>query len=277
MSRFLLFLAVCLFALDASAAPLRVVTWNTRWLPGGFPDAPAEVKAAQMSKAQAILKELNPDILLMQEVADWKAAEEVCSVVPGLKVQATSGFTTRPQQLVIASKLPVDSAWFAGWKPLLGEDNPPRGYAFAALKLPGGEFLLTWSVHFKSNRGEVKANIATREESAKQLLAHVAAMTELYAQRGKTAVLVGGDFNTSFDDVTFRTEKSLRMIEGAGYEWVFKGVPFAKRVTIPKSERFPDNNFDHLFYSSNLKLVRVSVVDGSASSDHNPVLALIEP
>ena len=277
MRRFFFFILACLFALNAGAAPLRVVTWNTRWLPGGHPEATPEEKAAQMAKAQAIIRQLDPDILLLQEVADWKAAEEVCSVVPGLKVQAASAFTTRPQQVVVATKLPADSAWYANWKPVLGEDNPPRGYAFAAIKLPGGEFLLTWSVHFKSNRGELAANIATREESAKQLLAHIKEMTDLYGKRGKTSVLVGGDFNTSLDDKLFRAEKTLRSIKGSGLNWVFGNVPFSRRVTIPASGDFPDNNFDHIFYSGNLKLLSVSVGDGSASSDHNPVLALIQP
>jgi endonuclease/exonuclease/phosphatase family metal-dependent hydrolase len=276
VKRFFLFAVACFFALNATAAPLRIVTWNTRWLPGGHPDASPEEKSAQMAKAQAIVKALNPDILLMQEVADWKAAQEVCSVVPGLIVRTTSAFITRPQQVVVASKLPVDSAWYSNWKPALGEDNPPRGYAFAAIKLPGNEFLLTWSVHFKSNRGELPANIAAREESAKQLLVHIAAMKALYGERGKTAILVGGDFNTSFDDPLFKAEKTLRTIKGSGLAWVFNSVSFSKRVTIPSEGQFPDNTFDHFFFSG-IKLVSVKVEDGTASSDHNPVLAIMQP
>lgn len=279
MKKLLLLLAAALFAFDAAAAPLRVVTWNTEWLPGGHPDASPEEKGAQMTKAQAVIKALNPDILLMQEVADWAAAQEVCSVVPGLVVRSVSAFTTRPQQLVVASKLPVDSAWYASWKPSLGEDNPPRGYAFAAIQLPGGKTLLTYAVHFKSNRGDPKdlpLNIAARNEAAKQLLAHIAAMTALYGPRGKTAVLVGGDFNTSQEDPLFKSENSLRAIRKSGLTWVFSNVAFSKRITIPASANYPDNNFDHIFFS-NLKLVRVSVGDGKASSDHNPVLAILQP
>jgi endonuclease/exonuclease/phosphatase family metal-dependent hydrolase len=276
VSRLLFFTAVCFFALNAAAEPLRVATWNTRWLPGGHPNATAEEKSAQMVKARAIVKALDPDILLLQEVADWKAAAEVCSVVSGLTVRATSAFTTRPQQVVVASKLPVDSAWYAPWKPEIGEDDPPRGYAFAAVKLPDGKFLLTYSVHFKSNRGSLPANIASREESAKQLLAHIQAMTTLYGIRGKVAVLVGGDFNTSLDDPRFRSDGSLRAILGAGLEWVHVDTAPSKRVTLPASGPYPDATFDHLFFLG-LKLLSVSVEDGGASSDHNPVLATMQP
>ena len=279
VSRFFLFAVACLFALNVSAEPLRVVTWNTRWLPGGHPDASAEEKTAQMAKAQAILKSLNPDILLMQEVADWKAAEEVCSVVPGLVVRTVSAFTTRPQQVVVASKLPVDSAWYAPWKTVLGEDNPPRGYAFAAIKLPGGKLLLTYSVHFKSNRGqpsELPGNIATRNESAKQLLAHIAEMKKLYGSRGNVAVLVGGDFNTSLDDKTFRGENSLRALRASGLTWSYANLAPSARITIPASGKYEDNTFDHFFFTG-LKMVSVKVGDGRASSDHNPVLAIMQP
>jgi endonuclease/exonuclease/phosphatase family metal-dependent hydrolase len=271
-------LPACLLFVAAtlSAAPLTVVTWNTKWLPGGRPNAGEKAKAAQMAKAQAIIKALDPDILLLQEVADWKAAEELCSVVPGLKVQTVSAFTTRPQNLVVASRLPVDSSWYSEWKPTLGPDLPPRGYAFAAIRLPDGRFLLTYSVHLKSNLGGIAPNIRIREEAAKQLLAHEQAMTALYAQRGKTALLIGGDFNSDPDDARYTNDHTLALLRSAPLEWVFKDVPRAQRVTIPGARSFPDGCFDQIFFRG-LKLQSVKVPDGSASSDHNPVAAVFQP
>jgi len=275
--RCLLLLVGSLFAAATlSAAPITVVTWNTKWLPGGRPNATDGMKASQMRKAQAIVKALNPDILLLQEVADWKAAEELCSVVPGLKVQTVSAFTTRPQNLVVASRLPVDSSWYSEWKPTLGPDLPPRGYAFAAIRLPDGRFLLTYSVHLKSNLGGIAPNIPIREEAAKQLLAHEKAMTALYTPRGKTALLIGGDFNSDPDDPRYTNDHTLALLRGAPLEWVFQGVPRAQRITIPGSRDFSDGCFDQIFFRS-LKLVSVKVPDGSASSDHNPVAAVFQP
>jgi len=276
MRRLLLLAGFTFVAASLSAAPLTVVTWNTKWLPGGRPNAGEKAKAAQMAKAQAIVKALDPDILLLQEVADWKAAEELCSVVPGLKVHTVSAFTTRPQNLVVASKLPADSAWYSEWKPSLGPDLPPRGYAFAALRLPGGGLLLTYSVHFKSNLGGIVPNIPIREEAAKQLLAHVKEMTALYAPRAKTALLIGGDFNSDPDDSRYANDHTLALLRGAPLEWVFKDVPRAQRITIPGARDFPDGCFDQIFFRG-LKFVSVKVPDGSASSDHNPVAAVLQP
>jgi endonuclease/exonuclease/phosphatase (EEP) superfamily protein YafD len=257
----------------AAAAPLTVVTWNCRWFPGGFPDADAAAQEKQMAEAQAVVKELNPDVLLLQEVRDWAAVERLCSVVPGLKVDVASSFLARPQNVVVASKLPADSAWFAVWQPKLGPDDPPRGYAFAALKLPSGRVLLTYSVHMKSNLGDLGKNIRTREESARQLVEHSKAMVALYGSRFKgTAVLVGGDFNSSLDTPKFNGDGSVRALKTAGLQWVFANVPPADRVTIPASGKFPDDCFDHIFYSG-LKLDGVSVFDGRGISDHNPVVA----
>ncbi|HEY8899281.1 MAG TPA: endonuclease/exonuclease/phosphatase family protein [Chthoniobacterales bacterium] len=275
--RFLLALGCwLLLAANLPAAPLTVVTWNTKWLPGGRPNATERAKAAQMKKAQAIVKALNPDVLLLQEVADWKAAEELCSVVPGLKVHTVSAFTTRPQNLVVASKLPADSAWYSEWKPTLGPDLPPRGYAFAALQLPGGRLLLAYSVHFKSNLGGIDANVAPREEAARQLIAHIREMTALYGPRGGTGVVVGGDFNSDPDDSRYAKDHTIPMLRASALEWAFKNLPHGKRITIPAAHEFPDGTFDHILYSG-LKLLKVSVADGTASSDHNPVAAQFQP
>ncbi len=267
----------CWFALSlpAFASPLTVVTWNTKWLPGGRPDAGEKAKANQMKKAQAIVKALDPDILLLQEVADWKAAQELCSVVPGLTVQTVSNFTTRPQNLVVASKTPADSSWWSPWKPTLGPDLPPRGYAFAALKMPGGGFLLTYSVHLKSNLGGIAPNVKTREEGARQLVAHIQAMTALYAPRGKVSILVGGDFNSDPADPRYAADHTLATLWDSGLDWAWKGAPHREAVTIPASRDYPSGTFDHIF-SRGLKLARVKSPDGSASSDHNPVVAVFQ-
>jgi len=276
MRPFLLFLCCLLaFSGDVFSKPLKVVTWNTRWLPGGHPNATAEEKAAQMKAAQAIVKAIDPDILLCQEVADEAAARELCSVVPGLQVQVVSNFKTRPQNLVIASKLPVDSGWFDAWKPSLGADNPPRGYAFAALKLPDGGFLLTYSLHQKSNLGGIDTTTPVREESAKQLRAHLKEMLALYSPRGKCDVIVGGDFNSSKDTPEFLNDHSLDLIRGTDLQWVFTDVAPAKRISIPGEGKYPPNTFDHLFYSG-LKLQSVTVGNAEGVSDHNPVVAVFD-
>jgi hypothetical protein len=207
-------------------------------------------------------------------VRDEAAVRELCSVVPGLDVHVMSAFKGSAQNLAIASKLPADSGWFDYWK--VGSVQPPRGYAFAALKLPNDRFLLTYSVHLKSNRGDFGENVAQRQESARQLISHVQDMLKIYPPRHPSAVLLGGDFNTSLDDVRFNADQSLRSLRKAGFYWTHTGVPFAQRVTLPGSGEYPDTTFDHIL-TAGLGEPRSSVVTGQKVSDHNPVIVEIDP
>lgn len=57
------------------------------------PNATPEAQAAQLRSAQEVVKKLNPDVLFLQEIRDYKGVEEPCSVVPGLTVAATCIFS----------------------------------------------------------------------------------------------------------------------------------------------------------------------------------------
>jgi endonuclease/exonuclease/phosphatase family metal-dependent hydrolase len=166
------------------------------------------------------------------------------SIIPGLKVNVVSHFN-RPQNQGIASRFTADSAWSEDWK-RNGTETPPRGYVFAALKLPDGRFLLTYALHLKSNFDGIAPNIPKREEAARQLLAHVDSMVKLYGKRGPLAVIIGGDFNTS-PDPEFQGEKTFEIIKGAGMDWTFEGLPFAERISHPGSGKYADADFDHIF------------------------------
>jgi endonuclease/exonuclease/phosphatase family metal-dependent hydrolase len=262
--------AVCLAASGpAIAGPLRIVSWNLEWFPGKKPEPTAEESAAHMAQAQKAIAELNPDVLLLQEVRDWKSAAELCKAVPGLQPQVVSAFQPRPQNQVIASKFPADSGWSAVWK--TNTIEPPRGYAFAAIELPGHRFLLTYSLHLKSNRGEAAEDIPMREESSAQLLRHARDMLALYSKRGPCALVVAGDMNTSMDDPQFEKEQTLRAWMAAGLRWTHEGVPFAKRISIPAEGRYRDNCFDHIF-TAGLGKQTASVHPFTGISDHNPVV-----
>jgi hypothetical protein len=49
--------------------------------------------------------------------------------------------------------------------------------------------LLVYSVHFKSNLGELQIDIAKREEAARQLIAHTAEMERLYSTDAKVVTV----------------------------------------------------------------------------------------
>lgn len=248
---------------------IRIVAWNLEWFPGHKPDPTPEAESLHMEVAKAALAELNPDVLLLEEVRDWDKAAELCQAVPGLQVQVASNFESRPQNQVVASKFPADSGWSDVWQKDIV--SPPRGYAFAAIELPGEHFLLAYALHLKSNLGELPVNIALREASAKQLLEHVPDMVQLYSRRAHVAVVVGGDLNTSLDDPTFTTDHTLSAWKAAGFHWTHEGVPFANRTTIPGKGGFPDNCFDHIF-TAGLGKPTASVKAYNGISDHQPVV-----
>lgn len=251
------------------AQTIRIVSWNLAWFPGKKPEPTADEERAHMALAQQALRELKPDVLLLQEVRDWKSAEQLCSAVSGLRMQVISRFQPRPQNQVIATRLPVDSTWSDEWKH--GADGPPRGYVFTAIELPQKRFLLTYSLHLKSNVGAPAMNVPKRQEAARQLLAHTQEMLKLYGPRGGCGLLVGGDMNTSLDDPRFAREQTLHALTAAGFHWTFAGVPFASRITIPKEGQFPDNCFDHIF-TAGLGRQTASVKPYPGHSDHNPVV-----
>lgn len=260
---------------SASAAPIKVVSWNLQWFPGGKPKARQADKKTHMKAAQEALKVLNPDVLCLQEVRDWKAVEELVSVVPGLRVDVVSRFDGDQQQAV-ASKLPPDSAWSEKWASGAVSDIP-RGYAFAALKMPSGGFLLVYSLHMKANGGgDDVSNIAKREESSRQLLEHAIAMQKLYGVRGPVGVLFTGDFNTTLDaDPRFDAETTIRNLLANGFKSGWEGVPFEQRITHPGSGNWPSITFDHvLTYGVKAQPARVDPVPGV--SDHMPVVLLVD-
>ena len=134
MNKFLTALLLFLCLAVAQADNIRVVAWNLEWFPGKKQSATPEQRAGHMKAAQTALLHLKPDILIVEEVRDWAAVEELVSVVPDLQVNVVSHFNL-PQNQAIASRFVADSAWSEDWR-RNGPDGPPRGHVFAGIKLP---------------------------------------------------------------------------------------------------------------------------------------------
>ena len=257
----------------AGPTSIRIVTWNLEWFPGQKPEPTPDAEIAQMEGAKAAITDLNPDVLLLEEIRDWENVEKLCAVNPELKVHVVSRFQPRPQNQVIASKFPVDSGWSESWQRDFTE--LPRGYVFAAIELPDHRYLLTYALHLKSNLGDFATSASMRQASTKQVLKHASEMLAIYRKLGSCAVVIGGDLNTSLDDPKFAEDRTLGAFVKAGYHWTHQGVPFAERTTIPGSNGFPDNCFDHLFTAGLGKPV-ASVRAYPGVSDHNPVLLEVD-
>jgi endonuclease/exonuclease/phosphatase family metal-dependent hydrolase len=259
---------------------ITAVYWNIQWFPGRRPNASRTSEAKQIAAVHREMGRLHPDFIGLEEVRDFAKAKLAVEPLPGFHVDVCSNFPPREdqevgQQVAIASRLRPLSAWAEQWKP--GRDvTPPRGFAFAAYQIGPGRLLLAYAVHLKSNHGGLRENMVIREESIRQLLAHMRAMQSAYGKLGRLTWIVGGDFNTAPDDKRFALERTVPSLEAAGFAWSWQDIPFRSRVTLPATRRFPDACFDQIFYR-NLVLRSARVIKTSrAASDHRALAAVFE-
>jgi exonuclease III len=75
-------------ALGQSPEPagLRITTWNLEWFPNGSAhDATQEKQAQRIEAAADVLRPINPDIILLQEVRDYEACARLGeAIAPGM-------------------------------------------------------------------------------------------------------------------------------------------------------------------------------------------------
>jgi endonuclease/exonuclease/phosphatase (EEP) superfamily protein YafD len=264
-----------------SAPAICVAFWNIQWFPGRHPDASPIAEQRQITAVQRDMRMIDADVIGIEEARDFSKAAIAVASRPGFKVDVCSNFPPREdqnvaQQVAIASRLTPMSAWAEMWKHN-GALLPPRGFAFAVYQFGPGRLLLVYAVHLKSNRGEIAEDIAIRQESMRQLNAHMEAMNRAYGRLGLITWIIGGDFNTSLDDPRFQRETTARRLIGAGFSWCWQNVPQSERVTLPPDKFFPAACFDHIFFR-NARLISSRVVPTSKqSSDHRAIVAALEP
>jgi endonuclease/exonuclease/phosphatase family metal-dependent hydrolase len=271
-------------ALGNSTEParIRITTWNLEWFPNGSAhDATPEVQAQRIAAAANVLRPIDPDIILLQEVRDYEACARLGeAIAPGMYHVAICSAFKEPfqsglgkQQVAILSKYQAQAAWAEPWKSMNGVD-PPRGFVFAWFKI-GNDEIGVYSVHLKSNliihgdkEAETAKNIQKREVAITQLLAHVSDVIGSTMPSIKS-VVIGGDFNTNHDQEMFAAERTLDSLADAGYRNGFEGLPLSERVTYSGTHGFPDATFDFIF-AKGLTAPQPTVAHANAS-DHWPV------
>lgn len=277
------FCVPCVGAQSPTPSDLHQITvtfWNVQWFPGRRPNASRTEENRQIRAVHADLAQFNSDIVALEEVRDYEHASLAVKPLAGFKVDVCSSFPPREgqneaQQVAITSRLQPLSAWSELWKPA-GAIVPPRGFAFAAYQLSPKQLLLVYAVHLKSNRGEIHEDIRIREESMKQLLAHIKAMNHAYGKLGALSWIVGGDFNTAPYEPRFSAEKTIANLRADGFRWCWQGIPFNSRITVPADLRYPAASFDHIFFRD-ATLMKAWVANTSLeSSDHRPVNAVLK-
>lgn len=264
------------------AEQIRVTTWNLSWFPAGSPDEAApEAETATIEAVASTLNSLQPDIVLLQEVRDKEACEQlarrlgpatyevnVCSVF-----RDGSDPAVAKRQVAILSRYPVLEARAEEWQPE-GALRPPGGFAFVAVRCTSAD-VGVFTLHLKNNIGSgdraTQFNILLREISAEQLVRQLSELTGRATNRLST-LIVGGNFNTDLDQPRFISERTLRALLEAGFRHGFDGVPLAERITCPGGGRYADATFDYLFVKG-ASFVAPPEVLLTDVSDHEPVTA----
>lgn len=264
---------------------LKVVCWNIEWFPGKRNFARAKEMQKHAEDVSAALREINPDILLAQEIRDWESFARLCEVLPGMRPAVVSAFPSRRtgeywrQQTAIGSKLPVTAAWSQPWEQR-NDLQPPRGFSAAVLRLPGKgapRYLLAYSLHLKSNLSnseeESLLNFRDRDESIRQLLDHVRTMEENTFKNSIMGVIIAGDLNTNQDGQF--GDNVIKLLKDAGFYHTWSGVPREQRRTWRGGDKFEPVTFDHIF-TKGLDRPRAHIVETSEeTSDHRPVEIII--
>ena len=275
----LLLLGSCLHAKEIS-----ITTWNLEWFPSGSSKgiATPEVESKRISDAADVLRKLDSDIIVLQEVKDYEVCEALAkAIAPKYQVLVCSAFKSGfggiagLQQVAILSKYPAQSCWSEDWK-TFGKVDPPRGFAFAHIQIDGKD-IAVYGLHLKSNlimggdkfkTGQL--NILKRELAAEQVLAHSKELPKVLGQDFE-AVIVAGDFNTNKDQMDFASEKTLQTFEDNGFTSGFENTPIQQRVTHPSKGRYPDATFDYIFVKVPKEKPLSPSILKSQASDHLPV------
>lgn len=252
--------------------PLRIVTWNLEWFPGGR-TATKESQDQHIAAVREEIRILNPDIIIFQEIGSEGALNEslkplnpewIVSVISAFK----QGNFISGQQIAIASKFPSQVAWAEPWNN--GWASAPRGYAYALFAV-NGKKLAIYGLHLKSNIGNAPENTSKREDAISQLITHINS-DETRVEKAD-AIVIGGDFNTDDPDSPHgqsKGERTFDFLEKAGFHWTFEGIDHNFRVTYPAKGRYPSASFDHI-WTKNLGKPLASPIQSSAS-DHLPVV-----
>jgi endonuclease/exonuclease/phosphatase family metal-dependent hydrolase len=275
-------------AATSQGTTFRITTWNLQWFPNGSPkEKPASEQAQHIQAAADVLRELDPDIVLLQEMRDYDVCARLAEAIKPntYRVAICSAFreTSRgqangrgaigKQQVAILGKDYAQAAWSEAWKSMEGVD-PPRGFAFAWYRIAGLD-IGVYCVHLKSNlviardkESEMKRNVVKREVSATQLVSHIRDFIGK-AMPNLKAFVVGGDFNTNKDQPDFQKERTFDTLTNGGFRDSFTPVPLAQRITHPGEKKYPDATFDYLFYAN--ASVAKPIITTSKVSDHFPV------
>jgi endonuclease/exonuclease/phosphatase family metal-dependent hydrolase len=244
-------LALLILAPNCLAETLRVTTWNLQ-APTG-----ASTSDIRLQEAAAALKQISPDVILLQQVRDWKMCADLAQALQPdqYTIQICSAFreagtgALSTQQVAIISKSKAYFSWSEAWRSQ-GEIALPGGFVFAALQVGGqrvGFFSVQPGAASAAPRGPTqRAGVAQAQaRCVGQLLQQVASATNWGANRVQEFV-AGATFNTGAAGWLAARDNMLRLLEAADFGDTFLDTPGAQRITAAARAGQPGATADYI-------------------------------
>jgi endonuclease/exonuclease/phosphatase family metal-dependent hydrolase len=247
----------------AVAERLRVASYNIEHFTDAIGDGAertAERLARQAAGAARLVEEMNPDVLVIQEIENGASLTALNQAlkqpypVAHITKFGVDGGDDQKMNLALLARVPVQDAREIDFAPLTGPGRPTRGLLRFTVDLGDGHRLVVYVLHLKSNFGNRDRNIAQRVATLKILRADADALVEAQPEV-KWEMLALGDTNVDPESPQFAGDASFRPLKG----WidVWRGRPPEERVTIPTRHgvpemEFPPATFDRFFVSPGL-------------------------
>jgi len=251
---------VALMAGHLAAEPVRIISWNLKSLAqAADKNAPLD---ARLNSAALALRKLQPDVILLQEVPDWKTAADLASRIdPRFGVRICSAYERAgggrsPRQMAVVSHFKSSITFHEAWQGVAGDDD--LGYAFAMLDVRGRR------VGFASL---ALPDALTTGASAGRLVAADRFFVKLaeirsWKDNAPAAFFFGGTLAAG-NEVS---DPVLQRARDEGYVNAFLNLPPEARATVRAREGRPALATDHIFgegggYGSPVQLAPTIVSD----------------
>ena len=262
---------------------IKITTWNLQWFPGKQKEAPPlEEEKAHVNSVKSVLKEINPEILCLQEIKGpdddpdkFRPLLDDIAKELGGSVTVMSEFK-RDLEVAIISRHPAQDKDWQEFKE--ADPTPSRGFAYAAFKV-NNQILLVYTVHLKSNYGGIDTTAPLREESARQLIAHADEKQTHFKEQGlSSTVMLCGDFNYDPGSAKWKDDKTFAILREKGFQWAGLGLDRKETISWLTNGRYPDAAFDHFLFRASPEMTvsrSITTKTDRSVSDHRAVSILV--
>ena len=262
--------ALLVLATAGRADTLRVTTWNLQPTAVGSASSGAPgAKDIRIPEMAAVLKTLDADVILLQQVRDWKMCEELVQALKpaNYSVLVCSAFqdartgTAGQRQVAILARQRAYLSWSQPWG-AEGAEGSPGGFAFAAIQTRGQRL------------GFFSVEPGDKSAFMRQLLGQVASVRNWVTNRVQIFV-VGATLDNGSADWPAAHSDTLRLFQGAGFADVFLEALAIERITLPRRAGQRAAQADYLFTQPPGCAINPHVLSNTVA-EHYPVTCDLE-